>query len=290
MNIAYPLQNFQDWCTQQWVIFTGKNIEPEKYEWLMAPFGDLGSIGNEFIDQLAEKENLLIEKNNLDIGLLPSIRELSLSQKELDRLSPKIIEFYEQTSNYNLGFSVVWNRLFKFFGHLVNLLFSNRINQLYIPTKNVKNSRPITSEIIQLKDRNSKKVKYTIWYRTFENSGKVIYSGIYSTCRLPSGKSCIKAVFPLPKGNATVIMKPSVGENGELILDSSGKKFGDAGFYFLLKDENEKHWVRFVKSFEDRLTVYTRDEDLYAKQSLSLWKQNVLEMKYKISFFKREKN
>jgi hypothetical protein len=68
------------------------------------------------------------------------------------------------------------------------------------------------------------------------NKGKVIFLGIYSLCTLPSGKPCVKAVFPLPKGNATVIMSPTVGQNGELILDSTGKKFADPGFYFLLSN------------------------------------------------------
>ena len=65
------------------------------------------------------------------------------------------------------------------------------------------------------------------------STNKVIYSGIYTTCTLLSGITCIKAIFPLPKGNAIVILKPSVREQKELILNSSGEKFGDTGFYFL---------------------------------------------------------
>lgn len=39
----------------------------------------------------------------------------------------------------------------------------------------------------------------------------------------------------MPDGNATVILKPSVGDNGELILSSEGTGFGDAGFYRIQK-------------------------------------------------------
>ena len=55
-------------------------------------------------------------------------------------------------------------------------------------------------------------------------------------------------MFPFPNGNATVILQPSVGDNGELILKSAEKKIGDSGFYFLLKDKNGNLWTKYVKS------------------------------------------
>ena len=89
---------------------------------------------------------------------------------------------------------------------------------------------------INPKDSKTDKVKRTIWLRTFKSTGQVVYSGVYETCTIPSGKTCIKAISPLPNGNATVILTPRVGKHGELILDSSGQRIGDSGFYFLLKD------------------------------------------------------
>lgn len=230
------MQKFQDWFSQKWVVLWGQKIEPNENTWLLGPFGKVNGIGEDFIYQLAEKEHLIIERNLKNRGLLRSIDQLHLSEKDLNKLSVKIIDFYENTSNYNLKFSVQWSSFFKFFGILVNKLFSTRINQLNIPTSNINDSESLTSEIIELIDPKTTETKYTIWLRKFYSSDKIIYSGIYGTCKLPSGMTCIRAIFPLPNGNATVIMKPSVGENNELILDSSGKKFGDAGFYFLLHD------------------------------------------------------
>jgi len=283
VGLAYPIQKFQDWFTQQWVILWGKKIDPKEHQWLMGPFGNLNGIGEGFINQLAEKENLIIERNTKSNGLIPSINQLNLSDTDLANLSQNVVEFYEHTAKYNLDLTVKWNPIFKVFGVLVNKLFSNRINQLNIPTKNVKKSEELISEIITLSDASSKKVKYTIWFRTFKSSGKVIYSGIYGTCTLPCGKACVKAVFPLPKGNATVIMSPTVGANGELILNSSGKNFGDAGFYFLLNDSKGNYWSQFISSFRDRLTVRTENDRILAKQVLTLWKQRVLKFDYHIN-------
>jgi hypothetical protein len=153
---------------------------------------------------------------------------------------------------------------------------------LYIPTKNLKQSESLKSEIINLLDPITNEIKYTIWYRTFKSTGQVVYSGVYSTCILPTGKTCVKAVFPLPKGNATVIMTPSVQNNGSLTLDSSGKRFGDAGFYFLLQDAKGNYWAQFIKSFRDKLIIGQENETLVAEQTLTLWHQKVLTLNYKI--------
>lgn len=283
MNLAYTMQKFQDWFTQQWVIFTGRKFNPIDENWLIGPFGELNGIGEEFISQLAEKENLNVQRNLKSKGLLTSIKQLNLIDEEIKNLSQKVIDFYEKSSNYDLAFDVQWNSFFKPFGFIINRLFSKRINQLNIPLQN-NNQEKLSSEIIQLTDKNTNETKYTIWLRKVENTGQVIYSGIYGTCKLPSNQTCIKAIFPLPKGNATVIMKPSVGINNELILDSSGQQFGDAGFYFLLNDSKNNYWAKFVSAFTDKLIIRENGENLIATQTLKLWNLTVSEFNYKINY------
>lgn len=280
MSLAYPIQKFQDWFTQQAVIIWGQRIDPNIVPWLMGPFGKLGAIGADVAEQLAEKENLIIERNSPSQGLI-SFKELNLSDSESARVCEKIVHFYENTARYKLAVSVTWNPFFKIFGNLVMRLFSNRIKQLNIPTNTI-GSNQIKSEIISLKDPKSGEVKHTIWYRTFISTAQVLYSGVYTTCNLPSGKTCVKAVFPLPNGNATVIMSPSVGPNGELRLDSSGKKFGDPGFYFLLSDSKGGLWSQYVSSFRDHLDVRCDEEKIIARQTLTLWRQTVLSFSYEI--------
>ena len=276
------MQKFQDWVTQQWVIFRGIKIKPEDFPWLIGPFGNLDAIGEDFIIQFAEKENLIIEKESKAKGIIPSMLKLNLSETDFSNLSKNVIRFYENTANHNLDFSVKWNPFFKFFGILINKLFSNRINQLNIPTKNIDDSESLKSEIINLIDPKSNEIKYTFWFRSIESTGQVIYSGVYGICNLPSGKTCVKAVFPLPNGNATVLMNPSVGENGELVLDSSGEKFGDAGFYFLLKDSKGDYWSQFISSFRDKLIIGSENDLISAEQTLTLWNFKVLTFNYKI--------
>ncbi|WP_221936601.1 hypothetical protein [Litoribacter populi] len=92
----------------------------------------------------------------------------------------------------------------------------------------------------------------------------------------------MKAIFPLPNGNATVIMAASVGSKGELRLDSSGEKFGDPGFYFLLKDSKGGFWSQYISSFRDKLIVSCPEGKIRAEQTLTLWNWPVLRFYYEI--------
>ncbi|AYN68364.1 hypothetical protein D1013_13740 [Euzebyella marina] len=282
MGIARKNQSIQDWITQQWVILFGQRIDHKKHQWLLGPFGGTKGIGIKFVEQLAKDESLVIDRQRKNQGLLDSILNLGLPETELKKLSPNVIDFYENTSNYNLLLKAKWNPFFKIFGTLVKCVFSRRIEQLNVPIRNLEDGSGLTNEIIKLVDSESDEIKRTIWLRTFKSTGQIVYSGVYETCSLPNTQICIKAIFPLPNGNATVILTPSVGKNGELILDSSGQRIGDSGFYFLLKDSKGQLWSKFIKSFKDKLVVSSENDRITALQTLTLWNLKVLEFEYKI--------
>jgi hypothetical protein len=283
MQFAYPTQRLQDWMSQQWVIWRGQNIDPANTAWLMGPFGNSDYIADEFIAKLALDEQLIIERQVKNRGLLTSIKELELSAQDYARLNPAITHFYENTALYDLNLRIEWKALFRFGGGLVSYLYSNRLKQLNFPMNPRELQGGIQSEVVTLRDQQTGNIKYTVWYRTLKSNGRVLYAGIYTTCKLPCGKACIKVIFPLPRGNATVIMVPSVGANGELMLTSAGKKYGDPGFYFLLNDSKGGHWAQYIRSFRERLTVSVNDEGLLqAEHVLTLWQQQVLNMHYKM--------
>lgn len=276
-------QKAQDWLTQQWNILLGKKIQPNDLHWLISPFGKTNIIADDFITELAEKEGLIIDKKNENVGLLNSIKDLKLTEKESTFLSQSIIDFYEKTSNYNLLILVKWNPFFQVFGKLLNIFFSNRIRQLNIPENNSSNYEELNSKIFNLITPLTNEVKYTIWYRTSKVTGQVLYSGIYSTCTIPSGITCVKAVFPLPNGNATVILEPKVKQNGDLSLVATGKKFGDPGFYFLLEDSKGQIWAQYISSFSDHLNITNQGNNIHAIQKLKLWNLNVVQFEYEIN-------
>ncbi len=288
MRFAYPSQRLQDWLSQQWVIFRGQRIDPGRVPWLMGPFGNVDTIGDEFIGKLAVDENLTVERDVEAGGLLTSMRDLGLGESDYDRLSTTVIDFYENTAIYDFDLWVEWNRFYRPFGGLVHRLYSRRLKQLNLPLNPLEVSRGIRSELVTLREKDSGEARYTIWYRVLKASDRVIYSGIYTTCTLPDGRICIKAVFPLPRGNATVLMSPAVNEDGALELTSSGDAFGDPGFYFLLSDSKGGYWAQYVRSFREKLTVFVDDANqLRAEHVLTLWKRRALEIHYKMMHTRR---
>ncbi len=275
----------QDDITQLWVKITGRKVNPVDFNWLLGPIGNTTIIKDQFFVELAEKENLEIHKNIPNSGLLETIDALGLSAEYKLLLNKKVIDFYENTSNYNFEVWSQWRSIFKPFGKLLSILFSKRLQQLNLPLSTIDTAKGLKSEIVKLKDKTTKHTKWTIWYRILKSNNNVIFSGIYTSCTNPNfNKPQLKIIFPLPNGNATVLMTITVKEDGSLLLASDGKKFGDNGFYLTLTNHKGNHWARFVRSMHESLRVYTDDEAvLRADHKLKFYGFPFLNFHYKIT-------
>src|SRR5207248_937113 len=86
-----------------------------------------------------------------------------------------------------------------------------------------------------------------------------------------------------PNGNATVVLRPRVGDGGSLVLDSSGKRFGDAGFYRIAARGKDAARIWHVKSLKELFRVYVDDQGtLRCDHSVRFWGMPVLRLHYKI--------
>lgn len=285
MWINKRVGNLQDWITQVWVKVTGKRFNPKKDIWLIGPIGDTEIIKDKFIQDIAQKENLEIQENLKDSGLIEDFNDFRLTPKEIELIHPKVIEFYEKTSNFNFEVWSEWCGFFKPFGWLLSIIFSKRLQQLNLPLSSMDSAKGIDSRIIKLVDKMTKVSKWTIWYRILKSNNNVIYSGVYTSCEIPNfpGKF-FKVVFPLPNGNAMVIMRKEILSNGSLKLCSDGRKFGDNGFYFNLTDHQGKYWARFVRSMHEWITVYVDEENiLRADHNLNFYGLRFLNLHYKMT-------
>lgn len=279
--MAFPkTQNPLDWLTQLWNILCGTKADADNDAWLLGPMGKAGCIEDRFIEELARTENLLIVRNEPSSGLLEDFSGYAFPE---EKLQPRICQFYTQTLNFSFDVWTQWRPIFGTFGYLVNYLFSRRIKQLNLPEKSLDTAKGMISEIISLKNQAGETV-YRVWYRRLKKTGRVVYSGIYGHCILPNGEKYLKIVFPLPEGSATVVLRPTIDEQGNLRLESKGTKAGDAGFYFLVSDRKGQVWKRYLRSFHEHLYVYVDDEDcLRADHSMSVWGCKAYELHYKIN-------
>lgn len=275
----------QDWITQVWVKATGRRFDPEKDSWLTGPAGHTDIIKDRFIEALATKDNLEIQRNLKDSGLLDSFDDLGLTEAEQALIHPEVRDFYEKTSNYDFEIWSEWCGFFRPFGWLLSVIFSKRLQQLNLPLSALDAAKGINSNIIKLVDRTTGSAKWTIWYRMLKSTHHVIYAGIYGACSIPGTPGrLLKVVFPLPNGNASVIMKKEILSGGALKLSSDGHQFGDNGFYFTLTDHKGKHWARFVRSMHEWITVYVDEEEiLRADHHLHFYGLPFLKLHYKMT-------
>lgn len=279
--MAFPKhQNPLDWITQCWNIALGEQAHPVKDDWLIGPIGDIGGIADSFVSRIADENGLAVGRNLPFSGLSDS---LAVFEKAKNRVNPQIENFYQETINFSLEVWTQWQPVFASLGHLVHRLFSQRIQQLNLPQYPLDTSLGLESEIISLLDQN-RQTRYRVWYRRLKTNGEVVYSGIYTHCTTPNGETCLKVIFPLPQGSATVIMSVDCDEKGNLILESKGRRCGDPGFYFLVKDRKGNLWKHYLPSFHERIFVYEDDEGtLRANHTMDLWKLRAYELHYKMT-------
>jgi hypothetical protein len=72
----------------------------------------------------------------------------------------------------------------------------------------------------------------------------------------------VRVVFPLPNGNAIVVMRPEANLDGSLSLVSAGDGFGAPGFYFTF--------------------IQTGGGEVRADHVLTLWGATFLQLHYRL--------
>jgi hypothetical protein len=243
-----------------WLRIFGRTVDVADVPWLVGPIGPgEGMIGDRPYELVAAREQLTIDRKPDQAGLVPDFDVLAGPQFDVARVDPEVRRFYEQTSRYHLE---VWSHA-PFPGRLFLWLLvstvSRSMNQLNFPVTGMELARGMTSEVIPLRDAGGE-VVYTGWLRRVAGVGRVIYTGFYASEQPPGHPSrCIKVVFPLPRGNATVILKPLL-EDGRFRLVSGGERFGDPGFYRVLQLDDRRLKVRYLSTLRENFSVYVDDE------------------------------
>ena len=252
------------------VIFLGRRVSLAEEPWLACPLGDSVVIGAGIYEQIAREENLEI-RIVPDAGLIADFDALRGPTFDPSAVHPRVRHFYEHASQYQLE---AWSDIAligKFFLWLLVEFISERMDQLNFPISPLEMAGGMTSQIIQLREKESGRLAYTGWLRKLKSSGLVMFAGIYSVAKIPGEENpVVKVTFP-DRGSASVYLEPRNHADGSFGLDSSGSGFGHSGFYRLIESGNEHLRVRKFETLHELFRVY---ED----------KEGVLRTDHKISF------
>ncbi len=239
----------------------GREVAEDTVPWLSGPIGG-DYIGDRPYEECAAREALSVERRAAEGGLVPSFDVLASDGFDVSRVHPRVRHFYEHTARYRMD---VWAE--SWFPASVGLwllvtTISRKVNQLNFPLRVLETAKGMDSEIVLLRD-SAGALRYSGWYRRLVDTGRVIYTGFYLTTHPPHrGRPAVKVVFPMPHGNATVILAPRLNAAGEFELSSDGQAFGDVGFYRIDVPAPGKLRVWRVRTLKEHFRVYVDDADV----------------------------
>ena len=270
------------WFIRRLISLFGRSHRRSDIAWLMGPLGG-DVIGDAPYREVAAAEGLAVERPSRDGGLVPSFEQLRSPAFDPGKAQPLVREFYEHTTRFAMD---VWSKTYFPANIALWLLvktISRHVNQLNFPLSPLDTARGLVCEIISLR-RPDGTVRYTGWFRTLAEQARVLYTGFYMTEAAPRlGVPCVKVVFPMPRGNATVVLRPELRPDGSLILDSSGRRFGDAGFYRVEARGPERVRVWHVRTLREQFHVYVdRHGVLRCDHAVRFLGLPVLKLHYKI--------
>jgi len=272
-----------DWVTQRWVQITGRRVELAQAPWLSGPCGSVHGIGADFFERWGEHNGLTLLPPQPDDGLIDGLTALGGPRFDPATVHPSINDFYAHTAAFDLRIESRWAGPFRAVGWLIARIFARRLAQLNMPLSNRELEGGVQSRIVRLADADGI-VRHTAWVRTSTDTGLPVFVGQYGTVTIPGHDGpCIKVVFPLPNGNAIIVLRPRADPNDGLSLVSDGRRFGDPGFYFTVQAEDGRVWARYVRTMKEQLSLRPNDDGIRARHRFGVFGLPFLELGYDIA-------
>jgi hypothetical protein len=119
------------------------------------------------------------------------------------------------------------------------------------------------------------------WIRTFADSGKPIYVGIYTSFRAED-RGYVSVGFPIPSANFTATLLPrNVGERDFELTSHTDLDFPG---HYLSSVDSDRDALTVLKLlyFHERIHVYVADAELKTEHSFSLAGRRFLTLHYAI--------
>ncbi len=271
-----------DWFTQRWVQVTGRRLSLDDVPWLTGPCGSVRGIGADFFERWGDAHGLTTVPARADDGLIEGLAALASDDFDPSGVHPRIDDFYAHTSAFDLDIESRWSQPFRLVGWLIARIFARRLAQLNMPLTDRELHGGVESRIVKLADRDGV-VRHTAWVRTANVTGLPVFVGQYGTETIPGQAGpCVKVVFPLPNGNAIVLLRPRIDAGGGLSLVSDGRRFGDPGFYFTVSAAPGEVWTRYVRTMKEQLGLHVEGDAIIASHRFRVFGLPFLELRYRI--------
>ena len=238
-------------------------------------------VGADYVEQLAHVRGGSFRRNPPDIGILSSLDSLDGPAFDASRVHPLIREFYEHTSRFKLSIVPEWRTWMKPAYGVFKRVVAEPLGQAAIPSNIEEAQRGMVSTIDTIDLDDDEVIDVRGWIRTFADSGKPIYVGIYTSFR-HEDRGYVSVGFPLPSANFTATLEPTHSAAHDFLLTSRSKLSFPGHYLSSVDSERDALTVLKLMSFEEQIHVYVADDELRTEHSFYLAGQRFLTLHYEI--------
>jgi hypothetical protein len=238
-------------------------------------------VGADYVEQLAKVRGGSFRRNPPDVGILASLDTLAGPTFDASRLHPLIREFYEHTSRFKLSIVPEWREWMKPVYAVFKRVVAEPLGQAAIPSNIEEAQRGMVSTIDTIDLDDDEVIDIRGWIRTFADSGKPIYVGIYTSFR-HEDRGYVSVGFPIPSANFTATLLPRNVDEHDLLLTSRTNLPFPGHYLSSVDSERDALTVLKLLAFNEEIYVYVADGELKTDHSFSLAGQRFLTLRYEI--------
>jgi hypothetical protein len=238
-------------------------------------------VGADYVEQLAKVRGGTFRRNPPDVGILASLDGLDGPSFDAGRVHPLIREFYEHTSRFRLSIVPEWRRWMKPGYEIFKRVVAQPLGQAAIPSNIEEAQRGMVSTIDTIALDGGEEIDIRGWIRTFADSGKPIYVGIYTSFR-HDDRGYVSVGFPIPGANFTATLLPhNVGEHDFELTSRTELPYPG---HYLSSVDSERDALTVLKLlyFQERIFVSVAHDELRTEHSFYLAGQRFLTLHYEI--------
>jgi hypothetical protein len=238
-------------------------------------------VGGDYVEQLAKARGGTFRRNPPDVGILASLDNLAGPTFDPSRVHPLIREFYEHTSRFKLSIIPEWRRWMKPGYELFKLVVAEPLGQAAIPSNIEDAQRGMVSTIDTITLDGEEEIDIRGWIRTYADSGKPIYVGIYTSFR-HQDRGYVSVGFPIPSANFTATLLPQNAGADDFVLTSRTELEFPGHYLSSVDSDRDALTVLKLLYFQEQIFVYVADGELKTDHSFYLAGQRFLTLHYEI--------
>jgi hypothetical protein len=215
------------------------------------------------------------------VGILASLDNLDGPAFDARRVDPLIREFYEHTSRFKLSIVPEWRRWMKPAYEIFKRLVAEPLGQAAIPSNLEEAQRGMVSTIDTIDLDGDEEIDIRGWIRTFADSGRPIYVGIYTSFR-HEDRGYVSVGFPIPSANFTATLEPRNSGEQDLLLTSRSRLAFPGHYLSSVDSDRDALTVLKLLAFQEEIHVYVTGGELKTDHSFYLAGQRFLTLRYAI--------